>query len=161
MTNKCAICLLIAGLVALAAPSPSRAFGIGVVAGEPTGLSFKQWLAGGNAVDAAAAWSFDDPGAFHFHMDYLYHMVSAGELRIPGWKFYLGIGGRLRLEEDDNRLGVRIPLGIDYLFRTSPFEFFVEVAPILDLAPATEMRVNVGAGIRYYFGQPWQPDLLS
>jgi hypothetical protein len=142
-------------------PSVSHAFGIGVVAGEPTGVSFKQWLSGGNAIDGAAAWSFDGPDAFTVHMDYLYHMVAAGDLRIPGWKLYIGIGGSLKLEEDDSRLGVRVPLGINYLFKTSPFDFFFEVAPVMDLAPATEFRMNFGVGIRYFFGQPWQPDMLS
>jgi hypothetical protein len=94
-------------------------------------------------------------------MDYLYHMVAAGDLRIPGWKFYLGIGGSLKLEEDDSRLGLRVPFGVNYLFKSSPFDFFAEIAPILDLAPATEIRMNFGVGIRYFFGQPWQPDLLS
>lgn len=141
-------------------PSVSLAFGLGVVAGEPTGLSFKQWLSGGNAVDGALAWSFDKPEAFTLNIDYIYHMVSAGEIRIPGWKFYIGIGGSVKLEEDDNRLGVRVPLGINYLFKSSPFDFFAEIAPILDLAPATEFRMNFGVGIRYFFGRPWQPDLL-
>jgi hypothetical protein len=154
------IYLLVAAVLMAALPSMSHAFGIGVVAGEPTGVSFKQWLSGGNAVDGALAWSFDGRDAFTVHVDYLYHMVGAGDLRIPGWKFYLGIGGSLKLEEDDNRLGVRVPLGVNYLFKTSPFDFFMEVAPILDLAPATEIRMNFGIGIRYFFGQPWQPDLL-
>jgi hypothetical protein len=32
-------------------------FGIGIIAGEPTGLSGKLWLGGNNALDMAAAWS--------------------------------------------------------------------------------------------------------
>jgi hypothetical protein len=55
-------------------------------------------------------------------------------------------------EEDQNRLGVRVPLGLDYLFARSHLEMFFEVAPILDLAPSTDLRVNAGLGIRYYFG---------
>ncbi len=152
--------LVLVALCAAVLPSPSHAFGIGVIAGEPTGVSFKQWLSGGNAVDGALAWSFDKPEAFNIHMDYLYHAVAAGDLRIPGWKFYLGIGGRLKLQEDDNRLGMRVPFGLNYLFEASPFDFFVEIAPILDLVPATEIRMNFGFGIRYFFGQPWEPDRL-
>jgi hypothetical protein len=142
-------------------PSLCHAFGIGVVAGEPTGVSFKQWLSGANAVDAAAAWSFDGNDALTLHVGYLYHMATAGDLRIPGWKLYLGIGGVLKLEEDDNRLGARVPFGINYLFKSSPFDFFAEIVPILDLAPATEIRMGFGIGIRYFFGQPWKPDMLA
>ncbi|MGD9401482.1 MAG: hypothetical protein PVF95_04320 [bacterium] len=153
--------LIAASALMAAIPSISFSLGLGVVAGEPTGVSFKQWLAGGNAVDGALAWSFDGPDAFAVHMDYLYHMTSAGDVRIPGWKFYLGIGGRLKLEEDDSRLGVRVPLGINYLFRSSPFDFFMEMGPIMDLAPATEFTMSFGVGIRYFFGQPWKTDILK
>jgi hypothetical protein len=54
--------------------------------------------------------------------------------------------------ESDNRLGVRFPLGLDYLFARSHMEMFFEVAPLLDLAPDTEFTVNGGFGFRYYFG---------
>jgi len=142
-------------------PSVCSGFGLGIVAGEPTGVSFKQWLSGPDALDGAVAWSFGDDSALHIHVDYLYHTVWDGSVRVPGWKLYIGVGGRLKLVEDDNRLGARVPFGVTYLFRSSPFDFFLEVAPILDLAPATELRMNGGVGIRFYFGQPWQPDLLT
>jgi hypothetical protein len=161
MLKLCLTGVLLAAVCVVVLPSSSQGFGIGVIAGEPTGLSFKQWLSGATAVDGALAWSFNEPSAFNLHVDYLYHVVSAGSLRIPGWKFYIGIGGRFKLEEDDTRFGMRVPLGVTYLFKTSPFDFFLEIAPILDLAPGTEMRMNGGFGIRYYFGQPWTPDLLS
>jgi hypothetical protein len=161
MLRKNAAVLLAAAVFAVLLPAACRGIGLGVVVGEPTGVSLKQWLSARNAVDAALAWSFTDESAFHVHADYLYHLLSAGEVRIPGWEFYLGIGGRLKLEEDDSRIGVRVPFGMDYLFETTPFEFFLEVAPILDLAPATEVQLNGGFGIRYYFGRPWEPDLLS
>jgi len=151
---------VLAAVCTVTLPSMSHAFGVGVIAGEPTGVSFKQWLSGGNALDGALAWSFDGPDAFSVHIDYLYHMVAAGELRIPGWKFYIGMGGRLKLEEDDSRFGLRVPFGVNYLFKTSPFDFFAEVGPILDLAPATEIQMSFGVGIRYFFSRPWQPDLL-
>ncbi len=33
----------------------------------------------------------------------------------------------------------------------SPIDVFLEIAPIVDLAPATELSVNGGIGIRFYF----------
>ena len=161
MPGKYLAVLLVAAACAAALPSSSHGFGIGVIAGEPTGVSLKQWMTGGNALDCALAWSFEEKEAFQIHVDYLYHMVSAGDLRIPGWKFYLGAGGRLKLEEGDSRLGMRVPLGVTYLFKSSPFDFFLEIAPVLDVVPGTEFQMNGGFGIRYYFGQPWTPDLLS
>jgi hypothetical protein len=125
--------------------------GLGIILGEPTGVSFKQWISGGNAVDAAAAWSFNSPGAFHFHMDYLYHRDVDTDADLRGVKFYFGIGGRLKAVEDDSRIGVRVPVGLDYMFTDAPLDLFFEIAPILDLVPATELRINGGFGVRYFF----------
>jgi hypothetical protein len=38
----------------------TEGFGLGVIVGNPTGLSFKVWTGGSSAFDAAAAWSLDD-----------------------------------------------------------------------------------------------------
>ena len=136
-------------------------FGIGVVVGEPTGVTFKQWVGGDQAIDGAAAWSFADGTALHFHMDYLYHKPGPPETAVPGLLFYFGLGGRLKAGDsdhhgddhgDDNRLGIRVPLGFDYLFAASHLELFFEVAPIMDLAPETDFLVNGGVGLRYYLG---------
>ena len=126
-------------------------FGVGVILGEPTGLSFKQWVGDHTAVDAAAAWSFGDVSAFHVHLDYLIHTGGRADPDIGRVFFYFGIGGRLKAEEDEGRIGARIPLGLAYEFDESPIEVFFEIAPILDLAPETEMRVNGGFGVRYFF----------
>ncbi len=65
--------------------------------------------------------------------------------------FYYGIGGRLLLG-NQAKLGVRIPVGLNYLFANDPIGIFFEVAPVLDLVPSTRFDVNGGIGIRYYFG---------
>ncbi len=47
--------------------------GVGMILGEPTGLSAKMWTGKMTAFDAAAAWSFGDEGALHLHADMLFH----------------------------------------------------------------------------------------
>ncbi|MFZ1947286.1 MAG: DUF3996 domain-containing protein [bacterium] len=149
---------LAGGLVSLSQAGP---LGVGVVLGEPTGLTAKQWLGRGHAVDAAAAWSFADATALHFQMDYLFHRPSPPEIEVPGLLFYFGVGGRIKLIDEDegrgkrddgDRIGVRFPLGLDYLFAKSHLEVFMEIAPILDLAPESDFEINGGVGLRYYFG---------
>ncbi|MBX7046615.1 MAG: DUF3996 domain-containing protein [Ignavibacteria bacterium] len=128
-------------------------FGIGIIIGEPTGVSFKSWLDSKSAIDGAAAWSFVNNGSFHVHADYLRHSnlesTSGGELN-----FHYGIGGRLKAKSnnssDDARIGARIPLGIDYNFASEPLELFLEVAPVLDFTPKTDFTFNGAIGIRYY-----------
>jgi hypothetical protein len=129
----------------------SDGLGLGIVIGEPTGLSFKQWMTNGTALDAAAAWSFEKEGAFHVHVDYLVHQPGLAEADVGRVLLYAGIGGRVKAEEDDSRIGVRIPLGVDYVLAGPPLDVFFEVAPVLDVAPKTAFRINGGIGVRYYF----------
>jgi hypothetical protein len=129
----------------------TEAFGIGVLLGEPTGLSAKVRLGETSAIDAAAAWSFLDEGSFYFHADYLFHFpdvftVDPGELPL-----YVGAGGKIALREDPF-VGVRIPVGVAYEFETVPLDVFFEVAPGVGLFPETSVDVGGGIGIRYYFG---------
>jgi hypothetical protein len=127
-------------------------FGLGIIVGEPTGVSAKLWLTDRTAVDAAAAWSFSDEAAFHLHADYLFHnfdLISVEQGRLP---VHFGIGGRVKFE-DDSKFGVRIPIGLTYIFDGAPLDVFFEVVPILDLVPDTEFTANGAVGIRYFFGQ--------
>jgi hypothetical protein len=48
-------------------------FGIGVILGEPTGLSAKYWISPYCAIDGALAWSLDKKSRVQIHSDYLWH----------------------------------------------------------------------------------------
>jgi hypothetical protein len=143
---------VVAAVFALVSAAAGGPIGIGLMIGEPTGISAKVWPGGAMGVDLGAAWSFADEVAFHVHGDYLWHWPGPPEVSVGGLLFYTGVGGRIKLEEDSNRVGVRVPLGVTYLFPRSHLDFFLEIVPILDLAPATELRGNGGVGVRYYFG---------
>ena len=139
----------------LATSAHGQGFGVGIIAGNPTGLSVKKWLENGNAIDGAAAWSFEGDGAVQLHADYLWHHhLAALPERMP---LYCGVGGRLAIEDDgrrhngDTRAGVRIPLGVTYLFEAAPLDIFVEVVPTLDVAPRTDLELDAAIGLRFYF----------
>ncbi len=119
--------------------------GLGVIVGQPTGLSAISWLGGGNALDFVAAWSFRDNGSFYLHADYQFHGFVDRPLTL-----FSGIGGFVLLQ-DDPALGMRIPLGISILFQRAPMDLFFEVAPGLTLVPATDFFVGGGVGFRFYF----------
>ncbi len=123
-------------------------FGFGIMVGEPTGVSIKSWNSRFSAFDVGAAWSLSDNQALHLHADFLMHSwFSENDDRLA---FYYGIGGRVIFADDPN-LGVRIPLGLNYVFKTFPFDLFVEAVPILDFTPDTKLAGNGAVGIRYYF----------
>jgi len=124
--------------------------GLGLIVGEPTGISFKYWTGSTTAFDGALAWSFIDEGAFHIHGDYIFHnftLITIPEGKLP---FYYGIGARLKTSHD-SRLGVRVPFGLAYLFQNAPVDIFLEIVPILDLTPKTDFSINAAIGARYFF----------
>ena len=125
-------------------------FGLGIILGEPTGISAKLWLGDSHAVDGAVAWSFQDDGAFYVHGSYLYHMHDLIPVEKGSLPVYVGIGGKFSLR-DDPYVGVRIPVGLVYHFPTAPLDVFLEVAPGLGLVPSTKADWGAGLGLRYYF----------
>ncbi len=123
--------------------------GLGVLIGEPTGLSAKMWTSEKTAVDAGVAWSFLGTGFLHLHADMLFHSyaIDVDKGKLP---LYFGVGAKLVLASNLG-LGVRVPLGIAYLFESAPVDIFVELVPVLDLVPATDISFEGGIGVRYFF----------
>jgi len=124
--------------------------GAGVILGEPTGVSLKYWLTESTALDAGLAWSFVDENAFQIQADYLIHNFNLIKVEKGKLPFYFGIGGRLKFSTDVI-LGVRVPLGLDYIFSDEPIDIFLEFVPILDLLPKTDFTIGAAIGGRYFF----------
>jgi len=133
------------------ASTESKGFGFGVILGEPTGFSAKAWLSDTTAVDAGAVWSFSGDDAFQLHGDFLWHNFDLFQIGRADLPLYLGLGARAKFEEHDTRVGIRVPLGLAYMFPEKTWEIFGEVAAILDLTPSTSVEFNAGFGVRYYF----------
>ncbi len=150
------VVILVLGAVAVSAQdftgrrAQPAGFSAGVMIGEPTGLTAKLWLSQTSALDLAVAWSFVGTGRVYVHGDYLVH--SNNVLRdVPGTTLlYGGVGAKL-LIADNPVIGVRIPLGVTYLFGNVPLELFLEIAPGLRLLPETQFDGGAGIGIRYQF----------
>jgi hypothetical protein len=147
---KLLTCLL-ALLWASTALAQSRGFGLGIIVGEPTGISGKIWTGQKTGIDFAAAWSVEKTQSFNFHADYLIHDFGVFKVDKGKMALYYGIGGRLVDAADDTHIGVRVPVGINYLFATAPLDLFLEMAPVLDLAPDTNLDFDGGLGIRFWF----------
>ena len=130
--------------------SQNKKLGAGIILGEPTGVSLNYWLTETTSLDAGLAWSFVDENAFQIQADYLIHnfsLIKVSEGKLP---FYFGIGGRLKFA-NDVILGVRVPLGLAYIFAHQPIDVFIEIVPILDLLPQTDFTIGAAVGGRYYF----------
>jgi hypothetical protein len=138
--------------LASTAAAETSTFGAGIIIGEPTGVGIKTHLSSGNALAFGLAWSLDGDNELHVQGDYLYHnydLITVEEGEMP---LYFGIGGRIKINEHkDDNVGVRFPVGLDYIFAGAPFDIFLEIVPILDLAPDTDFDLNGAIGGRYWF----------
>ena len=128
-------------------------FGLGVIIGEPTGISGKYWSGQTTAIDGAIAWSLGKHGRLHLHADYLLHNFSLIKVENGQVPVYYGIGGRIKLGDDerDDKIGVRIPVGLAYIFADGRLDAFLEIGPVLDLVPETDLDLCAGLGIRFLF----------
>lgn len=147
-----AIALILGLATTPAAFAETSAFGAGIIIGEPTGIGIKTHLTSGNALAFGVAWSLDDDNELHVQGDYLYHnydLIDVEEGQLP---LYFGVGGRIKINDDhDDNVGIRFPVGLDYIFANYPFDIFFEIVPILDLAPDTDLDLNGAIGGRYWF----------
>jgi len=140
-------------------------FGLGVVFGEPTGITAKFWQGSSAAFDAGVAYAWSD--YFLFYGDYLQHFPALFGNSTPfvsQLKPYVGIGAVMIISDRGNRrggwfgdddaslgLGARIPLGVEWLAPTVPLGVFVELVPGVGVFPRVFGFFNGGIGIRYYF----------
>jgi hypothetical protein len=124
-------------------------FEIGLMIGDPVGLSTKWWYDGRSAFDLVAGWSFPENGRLSIQFDYLFHFARIkfenGELPL-----YIGLGPELRIK-NESFFGGRIPIGITYLLLKAPLSFFGEVAPHVEIIPETVWGADGGVGIRFTF----------
>ena len=128
-------------------------FGIGAMVGEPTGASLKYWLNDTVAIDGAVGWSFHEDSNLYLHSEVLWHnfdLLPVSHGRLP---VYFGVGAlaRFRDQNHDNEVGIRVPVGLCYLFENAPVDVFVEVAPAIDVAPGVRGEITGGVGVRYWF----------
>ena len=139
--------------------------GLGLILGEPTGLSAKLLLSERNALDFGLGFGsgyYDDRG-WRFHMDYLWHPAIVARSASFTLPFYVGVGGligsdrhRDTVGQHHTFIGPRIPLGLDLYFREAPFDVFFEVAFAMvlnnyDSGDHADAWLEGAVGARYYF----------
>ncbi len=155
----CAACLLFTTQL----PAQSRNFGLGLIIGEPTGVSAKLWTSPSTAFDFGLGWSlggdrissyngsYDGGSRLHLHADYLWHSFNAiqSSERFP---LYYGLGAHLNTGAGYNTaFAVRGVIGLEYLPRSTPIDVFVELVPALQLTTPSGLGLDAGIGARYFF----------
>jgi hypothetical protein len=158
-----AVIAVIAVLAAQGSVAQDHGFGLGLIIGEPTGISAKLWTSSANAFDFGLGWSiggdrngkdkvyYERGSRVHVHMDYLWHAFNAiqSSERFP---LFYGIGGRINTGGGyDASVAVRGVFGIAWLPHNTPIDVFLEIVPLLQLTPSTGFGIDAGIGARYYF----------
>src|SRR5688500_14427389 len=139
---------LAAGAGSAAADSSSGSdkgvFGLGIIAGEPTGVSGKYYLGNDTAIDFAVGAALLGRG-IQVHGDFLWHPIVIDQKDSFVLPLYVGVGGRVLRhdsgggdDEDHVRIGLRVPVGILFDFTEIPIDVFAEVAGIGDYRTAGE-----------------------
>lgn len=157
--KQCYLLLIVFGLLLSAqqATAQSKNFGLGVMLGEPTGISAKLWTSNDNALAFGLGWStyhprYDYNGSrIHFHMDYLWHSFDAIRSE-EQFAFHYGIGGRFKdYGGSSGSLAIRGVGGINWLPQDTPIDVFFELAPSLEFTPSTGFAIDGALGARFYF----------
>lgn len=124
----------------------------GVMVGEPTGPTVKYFVTDTIAVDAAAGWSPYRHSDAEMHADILLHdfdLLPVDQGKLP---VYLGAGALIRFRHDaDDQAGIRLPIGISYMFQNIPVDVFAEVGPAIIFTPYVQGEIVGGIGARYRF----------
>lgn len=163
--------LALAAVLATAAPASADsdddqargadkgALGVGIILGEPTGITAKLYLKDDQAIQAAVGSAFVG-GGLQISADYVFHpyiLQSRPSFVLP---VYIGPGVRL-IDYDTGRdsssfaIGARLVGGLLFDFKNVPLDAFVEVAGVLEYefkdGKGAQLGLNAGAGVRYYF----------
>ena len=162
--------LALAAVLATAAPARADsdddhtradkgALGVGIILGEPTGITAKLYLKDDQAIQAAVGSAFVG-GGLQISADYVFHpyiLQSRPSFVLP---VYVGPGVRL-IDYDNGRdsssfaFGARMVGGLLFDFKNVPLDAFVEVAGVLEYefkdGKGAALGLNAGAGVRYYF----------
>jgi hypothetical protein len=123
--------------------------GLGIVFGEPVGISAKLKTGFYNAFDFAVAWSVKEDRHMLLQADYVWHNFNLTNVESGRLPLYYGLGVRA-VFSNDPQFGVRVPIGLNYQFTTAPVDIFAELVPILDLIPSTGFNFGAGLGARFW-----------
>lgn len=125
-------------------------FGIGLIVGQPTGLTMEYGLSEHTALDMAIGWDLFYGRRFYVHLEFLYFFPTLVQGSSVSLSAYLGAGGFFAGYNSPTG-GVRVPFGLSLEFTAAPIEIFGEIALRLQLAPDVHGDPGGAIGFRYYF----------
>lgn len=141
----------------------SGPFGLGVILGEPTGVTVKYDADANTAFDAGLSFRFDRYVMLYGDWHYKFAGAFGSRNFLNQLTPYVGAGAVVLFLNDrdyryfdddldgDFALGLRIPIGIEWRTPKVPLGVFAEVVPGLAVIPGTDAFIQGGVGVRYFF----------
>jgi hypothetical protein len=134
-----------------------RGFGLGLIIGNPTGVTMKGFLSKETAIDGAVGFGVLGGEGLHVHADFLWHF-EIKRWDVAALDLYLGVGpmlgfhGHPHPRDDHGRvfIGARGPFGLAVMFN-APFDVFLEVAAGLWVIQDVRFHLDAAIGGRYWF----------
>lgn len=137
-------------------------FGFGLSLGEPTAISARYILSKQNSLKFHLGSSYF--GALRIGGEYLWHFNAFNS---PLFSLYAGPGAVIGLGDGDGwfykkdkddfyysdngfGLGVKVLAGISFVPRNSPIEVFLEIGPLIGIAPSFGTKFEGALGIHFY-----------
>ncbi len=147
--------LLLFGIVSFSCAilnAQSRNIGAGIILGEPTGFVAEYKLENSYALRFAAAYSIlTENNKFSLHIDYIGRIsqISESSTEFP---LYYGVGIRWRFRQGFySSIGVRGIGGLEWPLSQYPVNLFLEIAPVFELFPKTNLTLDSAVGFIYFF----------
>jgi hypothetical protein len=123
-----------------------RGLGLGLMIGEPTGVSVKGWLTHSGAIQLGIGWpSLSQNDGLAVSAEYLWHShVFGSREHLP---LFYGLGGIF----GNDLIAARGIFGIAWWPRGSHIDVFLQLAPALYFKPSSKFDLDFGFGVRYFF----------
>ncbi|MEW6515709.1 MAG: hypothetical protein AB1439_02225 [candidate division FCPU426 bacterium] len=123
-----------------------RQWGMGLIIGDPTGVTVKYWL------DRRMAWDFAlgsqlSLAGVGVHADYLFHLPVITDT--PEAPLFIGGGAFLGAGGNQVAAGLRGVVGMTYIF-SEPFDIFMQLSPTLAISPDFNFYFTFSIGGRVY-----------
>ena len=131
--------------------------GVGLLLGEPSGLSAKFFTTQETGFQIHVAYSIPNE-SYYVTVDYLFDVLPILD---DGYEFllawYLGLGisvGEQVFHQGElprTFVGARAPIGLRMLFEGVSLELYAEAGPGVIVTPTIEFDLSGGIGVRYCF----------
>ena len=141
------ILVVLLGHVGLA---QGHGLGLGLMVGEPTGISCKGWVTNSGAIQLGIGWpSTSHTGGTAIAAEYLWHShVFRSRESFP---LSYGLGAIFGVSNATNTFGARGAFGIAWWPHASSIDIFLELNPTLYFQPSSTFEFDFGFGVRYFF----------